>query len=104
MKRRTRTQPTNPFYSNEPAVSISKIADKPPVLNASLGNKTPKMVDKHPGKMSGVADFASKSKPPKGNSHINLPTLGTKAKQPAQLRLSGHSGAHQIGVKKLKNV
>jgi len=108
MKRRVRTQPTNPYYTNEPAIPISGIADKAPVQNASLGNKTPKMVDKHPAKMSGVAEFVSHSKPTKGNSHINLPKLGTTAKQPAQagkLRLSGHSGAHRIGaVKKLKGI
>lgn len=98
MKKRVRTQPSNPFYSDEPAVSKGLIADKAPVQNASLGNKPNKIVDKKPGKMSGVAEFTSKSKPHAG-SFAKLPAFGTKAKEPAQLRMSGHAGAHRIGAK-----
>lgn len=100
MKRRVRTQPTNPYYSNEPAVSTGQMADKAPVQNASLGNKTPKIVDKHPGRMSGVADFVSKGKPT-GKNTVKVPSFGTKAKSPATLRMSGHSGAHRVGLKKI---
>jgi hypothetical protein len=63
MKRRTRTQPTNPYYSNEPAVSTKAMADRPLVQNASLGSKTPKGVPHHPGRMAGVAGFADSKKP-----------------------------------------
>jgi len=100
MKRKVRAQPSNPFYSNEPAVSRKLIADQGMTQNASLGNQAPKMVPKHPGRLSGIAGFASKSKPPAGSSHISTPTLGAKAKQPAQLRMSGHSGAHRVGAVK----
>lgn len=107
MKKRVRTQPTNPYYSNEPAIPISGMADKA-MVPAPIASKTPKMVDKHPAKLSGLADFTSRSKPPKGNAHISSPKLGTTAKQPAQagkLRMSGHSGAHRIGgIKKLKGI
>ena len=106
MKRRVRTQPTNPFYSNEPAVATSQIADKPPVQNASLGNAPNKFVDRKPGKITGVGGFESKHKPPAHKADIKLTGPNTPAKVPSQgskLRVSGHSGAHQIGIKKLKS-
>lgn len=101
MKKRTRTQPSNPFYSNEPAVGTGLIAGKPLVQNSSLGNQPPKIVDKKPGRMSGVAGFASKGKLPSKPSHISVPKLGTAAKVPQQgkLRMSGHTSAHRIGSK-----
>ena len=102
MKRRVRTQPTNPYYSDEPAVAKGLIADKPPVQESSLGSKTPKMVDKHPGRLSGIAGFADKHKPPQQKMQGKAPAFGGKAKQPSQLRMSGHPGAHRLGgVKKI---
>lgn len=62
MKRRVHTQPQNPFYSDEPAVSKGLIADKSMVQNASLGSKKPKMVPKSPGRISGLAGFAQNKK------------------------------------------
>lgn len=102
MKHRVKTQPTNPFYSDEPAVAKGLIADKPLSPSPSLANKSPKMVDKHPGRLSGIDSFASKSKPPQQKMQGKAPAFGTKAKQPAQLKVSGHPKAHQIGkLKKL---
>ena len=100
MKRRVRTQPTNPFYSNEPAVARSLIADKGLVQNASLGNQTPKMVDKKPGRISGFAGFESKKRPI--GKHITLGSnkIPGPTKFPSQgghLRMSGHPKAHQLG-------
>lgn len=97
MKRRVRTQPSNPFYSDEPAVSKAAIADKPPVPSASLANKPSKPIDKNPGKMSGVAGFVDKHRlhgRPMTPVTSNVPQMG-------KLRLSGHSGAHRIGGKKV---
>jgi hypothetical protein len=99
MKRRVRAQPTNPFYSDEPAVAKGLIADKAPVPSTSLGNKSPKMIDKHPGRLSGVVNFADKNKPIQQKMQIKAPAFGTKVKQPAQLRLSGHPKAHRLGSK-----
>lgn len=98
MKKKVRTKPTNPFYSNEPAVSRTLIAGKGLVQNSSLGNATNKVVDKKPGRLSGIAGFASKSAPRHGSTHIAAPKLGTTTKSPAKLKLSGHPGAHQIGL------
>ncbi len=98
MKKRIRTQPSSPYYSDEPAVSKALIADKAPIQNASLGNRPNKIVDKKPGKLSGLASFTSKSKPRAG-SFAKVPAFGTQAKQPAKLRMSGHSGAHMLGAK-----
>lgn len=102
MKRRIRVQPTNPFYTNEPAVNRSLLADAGMSPNPNLANSAPRMVDKKPGRLSGLANFTSKSKPPAGNAHISTPKLGTAAKVPAQgsLRMSGHSGAHRLGAPK----
>src|SRR5258707_6690049 len=98
MKKRIRTQPSNAFYSDEPAVAKGLMADKAPVQNASLGNKPNKVIDKKPGRLSGLAGFTSKAKPHAG-SFAKVPAFGTQAKQPAKLRMSGHSGAHRIGAK-----
>jgi len=98
MKKRIRTQQAVPFYSDEPAVAKGLMADKPPIQSASLGNKPNKIVDKKPGKLSGLAGFTSKAKPAAG-SYAKVPVFGTKAKQPATLRMSGHSGAHRLGAK-----
>src|SRR6267142_7107849 len=98
MKKRIRTQQAVPFYSDEPAVAKGLMADKPPIQNASLGNKPNKIVDKKPGKLSGLASFTSKAKPHAG-SYAKVPAFGTKTKQPATLRMSGHSGAHRLGTK-----
>jgi hypothetical protein len=102
MKRRVRTQPTNPFYSNEPAVSRKEIADQSLAQNASLGNATPKEVDKRPGRLSGIAGFHDTKRP---KDHKMTPVSGKppgKAPHTPTFRLSGHPGAHQLG--KLKSL
>jgi hypothetical protein len=86
MKRRIRTQPTNPFYSNEPAVAVKSIADKPPVQNASLGNKSPKMVDKHPGRITGVAGFTNKARPPAKKLPVKTKAAVPPAKKVPQIK------------------
>ncbi|SRR6266849_683944 len=98
MKRRIRTQPSNPYYSNEPAVARGLIAGKAPVPSGSLANQPNKIVDKKPGRLSGLAGFTSKSKPPTG-THAKVPKFGTQAKQPAKLRMSGNANAHRLGAK-----
>ena len=102
MKRRVKTQPSNPFYSDEPAVAKGMIADKAPV-QAPLGTKTPKMVPKHPAKMSGIAGFAEAKKPKQVG--FKMPSVKAPAKpktsvSPPKLRVSGHPGAHRIGAVK----
>jgi hypothetical protein len=102
MKRRIRTQPSNPYYSDEPAVAKGLIADKPLVQDASLGNKSPKMVDKKPAKSTGFSGGAGKR--PKQTkfkpSSIGAPARPkTNVKTPTQhLRMSGHPKAHRIGA------
>lgn len=103
MKKRVRTQPSNPFYSDEPAVAKSKIADRPPIQNSSLGTKSPKGVDKHPGRMSGIGGFVSKAKPTAKND-VKVPAFGTKAKSPAQMRGSNNPKAHRLGMGTLKKI
>lgn len=106
MKKRVRPNQTVPFYSNEPAVSRKLIADQGLTQNASLGNQPPKMVDKKPSRMSGLAGFTSKNKP-KGKPS-GIPQVGPGGPKPAKvpsqghLRASGHPGAHRIGNIKLK--
>lgn len=104
MKRKVRVKPSVPFYSNEPAVSKKLIADSTMSQSASLGNATPKMVPKNPGRLSGIAGFSSKHKPSAPGVSINLPKFGAKASAPAsnKLRMSGHQGAHRLGAPKLK--
>ena len=82
MKKRVRTQPTNPFYSDEPAVAKGLMADKGLVQNASLGNQTPKMVDKKPGRLSGVAGFAPGTEPPGSNPVILPPNRPQGSSEP----------------------
>lgn len=98
MKKKVRVKPTVPFYSNEPAVSRTLMADRGLTQNASLGNNTPKMVDKNPGRLSGIASFSSKSAPKTGSTGITTAKVGATAKSPAKLKLSGHAGAHQVGL------
>lgn len=109
MKKRIRTQPTNPYYSNEPAVARGLIAGKAPVQSASLGNQPPKMVDKKPGKLAGLAGFVDKKKPPAKQAHIPALKAGAtpaKTKFPTQggghLRMSGSPNAHKFGGMRLK--
>lgn len=101
MKRKTRTQPSNPFYSSEPAVARSKIASNAMVPNANLAGGANKTTDKHPGRLSGIAGFASKSKPGATPAVSSIPKLGSPAKVPQQgsLKSSGHPSAHRIGLK-----
>ena len=101
MKKKVRAQQSVPFYSNEPAVSKKLITDQSMSQSASLGNKTPKMVDKNPGRLSGIANFASKSKPSAKPAGIKPLNISAKASSPMQpkLRVSGHSGAHMLGKK-----
>lgn len=109
MKKRVRVQPSNPYYSNEPAVSRKMIADQGITQSASLGNSTPKMVDKKPGKLSGLAGFSDKKRPGgKGAKMITSMPAGkppgaSKSPMQGSLRASGHPGAHQLGsLKPLK--
>ena len=78
MKRKVRNEPAVPFYSTEPAVSRTRVADKPIVPNAGLASDVPSTVPKQPARASGLAGFVSKQKP-------------------SSLRNSGHRGAHRIG-------
>lgn len=94
MKKRIRTQPSNPYYSNEPAVARGLIAGKAPVQSASLANQPNKIVDKKPGRISGLAGFSSKSKPPAG-PRAKVPKFGTSAKQPAKMG----GGPKKLGTK-----
>lgn len=84
MKKRIRTSPSNPYYSTEPAVANSLIAKKPPVQSASLGNQPPKMVDRHPGRISGMAGFEDKKRPP-----VKKPP-SVAGKRPAPGKQIGH--------------
>lgn len=84
MKKKPRTQPSNQFYSSEPAVARSKIAANPMVPNANLASGTNKTVDKKPGRLSGVGGFTSKSKPSAKPAVSSIPKLGTAAKIPQQ--------------------
>ncbi len=113
MKKRIRTQPTNPFYSNEPAVARGLIAGKSPVQNASLGNSTPKIVDKKPGKISGLAGFSEHKKPrdqkiqkiPQVNplkSGAAKPSPVPKQGGSGHLRMSGNPLSHRLGIKPIK--
>lgn len=108
MKKRVRVQQNNQFYSNEPAVSRNKMADAGMSPNANLANSTPKMVDKKPGRLSGLAGFTDKHKPKAGLTTAT-PKLGSSAKgvpqQGGSLRNSGHPQAHRIGaIKPLKKI
>jgi len=71
-------------YADQPKAPSSKVADKPLVQNASLGNDMPSVPF--------VPTPPSVGKPPIGKS--------AKAPPSKHLRLSGHSGAHQLGKKK----
>ena len=102
MKKRIRTQPTNPFYSNEPAVAKGLMADKALVPNASLGSKTPKMIDAKPGKLSGIAGFSDKHRPKKQGIKPKPPTFGQKAKQPAQMKIKPSSVPKSPSFNKIK--
>lgn len=96
MKKKARNLPSNPFYTDEPAVAKNKMADSmlvpPPLYNRPTG----KVSDRNPGKLSGIAGFAKKTKlPTKKPAASGMKTPGSS------LRLSGHSGAHRIGAPKL---
>jgi hypothetical protein len=84
MKKRIRSQPTNPFYSNEPAVAKGLMADRPPVQSASLGSKPSKITPQKPGRMSGLAGFVDKHKPKQQGIKPKPPTFGQKSKSPKQ--------------------
>lgn len=71
-------------YSNEPVAPKNKIADKPLVQNASLGNEVSKIVP-HPHQFG---------KPPIGGAH----GFGhSGAQRQGHVRLSGAPSAHRIG-------
>lgn len=105
MKKKARTSNNNPFYSNEPAVSRTKIADQGMGQNSSLGNAPPKMVDKKPGRLSGVAGFAGGHKPASkkpASPAFTAPLKSGSAKptsfpKQASLKASGHPQAHRLG-------
>lgn len=101
MKKRARVQQSVSFYSNEPAVSRNLIADQSMTQNAGLGFKTPRSVDKAPGRVTGVGGFTSKGHPKAAKPKVSIPKLGSKSGPPQQgkLRMSGHSGAHRVGMK-----
>ncbi len=111
-KRRVRVQPNNPYYSNEPAVAKNLIADQGITQNASLGNQPPKMVDKKPGRLSGLANFADKKHPGTSPAKLGLGKTSSGGKPPGpsrtpsqgggHLRMSGHPGAHRLGVGSIK--
>lgn len=106
MKKKVRASNSNPFYSNEPAVARSKMADMDLSPNGNLANSTPKMVDKKPGRLSGVAGFSGGHRPKAGIS-TPTPKLGSSAKgvPQATLRNSGHPQAHRLGgIKPLKKI
>lgn len=87
---------TNPgFYDTEPHAPANKIADKPNIQNASLGNETPKMVPHSPGRFDGLGGSPHHfGHPPAGSTH----GFGhAQAMKVGHIRLSGHSGAHRIG-------
>ncbi len=103
MKKRIRTQPSNPFYSNEPAVAKGLMADKAPVQSASLGNKPSKFVPQKPGRMAGVAGFVDKHKPKQQGIKPKPPTFGQKAKSPKQPAVKASKPkAFSGGIKPLK--
>jgi hypothetical protein len=85
MKRRVKTQPSNAYYTTEPAVSRKAIAAQPMVPSSSLSNTPNRIVPKHPGRMSGMAGFTSKNKPHTKPSGISIPKVGATPKQPAKL-------------------
>jgi hypothetical protein len=73
-------------YANEPYAPADKIADKPIIQNASLGNDMPTIVPKQQ-----PHQFA---KPPIGGSHGY--GHGVHQRQ-GHARLSGAPGAHRLG-------
>jgi hypothetical protein len=84
VKKRVRTAPSNPFYSNEPAVARGKITQ---AVNPSpkLSNATPKSVDKKPGRLSGLAGFADKKHPVAAKGNIpKISGVPGKTKFPVQ--------------------
>ena len=111
-KRRVRVQPNNPYYSNEPAVAKNLIADQGLTQNASLGNQPSKMVDKKPGRMSGIANFVDKKRPGAKSATLGLGKTSGSGKPPGasgvpkqgggHLRMSGHPNAHRLGVGSIK--
>ncbi len=91
-KRNPKTHKVIPqFYETEPYVPKKKIAAKPLVQNASLGNDAPKMVPHKPGRSSGLFPHQAGHAPKHGGSKISVPQLNSK------LKLSGAAGAHHIG-------
>jgi hypothetical protein len=72
------------------------IADKSLSQNSSL-NSAPKMVDKKPGRLSGIAGFSDKHKP-RGGISTKTPKLGTPAKVPHQgKRVTANFKAPKLG-------
>jgi hypothetical protein len=104
MKKRIRTQPSNPFYSSEPAVAKGLMADKALVQNSSLGSKTPKMIDTKPGKLSGIAGFSDKHRPKKQGIKPKPPVFGQKSKQPAQMKIKPSSVPKSSNFNKIKSI
>lgn len=101
MKKRVKYQPSVPYYTDEPAVSKTLIADRPLVQNSALGTNRNKFVDKRPARLSGIEGFASKGRPSAKPPKLGLQPLGSKSQVPMQgkLRSSGHPKAHRIGSK-----
>lgn len=80
-------------YRNEPKVPANKIANKPPIQNASLGNATMPTVPF-------VANPPAPNRPPIGGPPHGY---GHKPHQKSgNLRLSGNGNAHRLGMGKAK--
>lgn len=84
MKKKSRVNPSTPFYSSEPAVSRKKIASQPPVASGGLANSPNKIVPHSPARMSGIAGYVNKTRPVIKPSKISIPKLGTRMRFPQQ--------------------
>lgn len=98
MKKKARNLPSNPFYSDEPAVSKKQMADGMLVPPPLYGKPNAKISDRTPGKLSGINNFAKKTKLPAKRA------APVSTKTPGALRMSGHSGAHRVGAAKLPKI
>jgi len=85
------------YYDNQPWAPQSKRADRAAIPGPALGSNEPVTVPDHPGKSTGFGGPTHVAgHRPRGG--IGGPGSGTVRKL-GTLKLSGHSGAHQIGKK-----
>lgn len=83
------------FYSQTPVVPAGKIAGTNPIHGPALGSATPSIVPAHEGVIHGLSEhhFGHPSvKGAHGYGHV------AKLRQ-GHHRLSGHTGAHMLGMK-----